>query len=825
MKLLRDKTILLFFLVLMVSYHGTGQTSASATVINDTSLYRAPQPIKLVDINFELERSRKKLVKIAYELVPNPEIDKLDTLVEHQKIFMKNELNEYTQFNPYNLSKYFLENTYRAWNGYKTKLLKWNALISGYISHAQRHIDELEHSGEVWKLTQKEAVAANAPDQLLNRIAQHIQELHDVGTNFLKYRRKLILIEDKITELITMADDVQEEVSQLQQHLRDNLFVADKPALWNLELKTTDIIPVAPRLHKAWHENAKTVKTFSRDINYFLLIFVIILTITIYILMIKRFRKLELTESDPNFKVIKRTFYDHPYSTFLFILITMFIIFFTNMPLVLIGILGILLLAFAMKFLPAIIGEKSKTIVRVVLILYILNFFEIVSWYFGDYARLYVTGESLLAMFLIFRYGVIGYIKRKKTDHPFIYFSQTFSLVLFGIFTISMISSLLGFMNLAVLTLKIGVKTSAIVVITFSAYIVLRSIILTFAGIARDGEYILTGAQWDKVEKRSVQVLNIFAVIFLLKFIFQTMEIYRPIMNWLTGFLTHDWVIGTLHITIGGILNLILILIVTFVISRLLKFIIEDKLLADSSLPKGVPAAISVTIRYFIIVLGILMALGAAGIDLGKFGLLAGALGVGIGFGLQNIVNNFISGLILVYERPVNVGDTVEVEDLMGTVNRIGIRSSNVRTYDGAEVVVPNGNLISNQLINWTLSDNQRRIEIKVGVAYSSDPNVVLELLKDVAVKHEDVLSNPEPRALFEEFGDSSLNFRLLCWVPFEKGLQVKSDIAIGIYNTLAKNNIEIPFPQIDLHVKENKKTEDTTKNNDDPESDHKNAN
>ncbi len=228
-------------------------------------------------------------------------------------------------------------------------------------------------------------------------------------------------------------------------------------------------------------------------------------------------------------------------------------------------------------------------------------------------------------------------------------------------------------------------------------------------------------------------------------------------------------------------------------------------LFGSSKLPRGVPAAISVTIRYFLVILGVMFALSAAGIDLGKFGILAGALGVGIGFGLQNIVNNFISGLILVYERPLQVGDTIEVENLLGQVNRIGIRSSNVRTYDGAEVLVPNGNLISNQLINWTLSDNKRRIEIKVGISYGSDPNIVLKILEKVAMENEDTLKDPPPRALFEDFGESSLNFRLLFWVPYDIGIGTKSDVAIGIFNKFKENNIEIPFPQVDLHVKENK--------------------
>jgi len=160
-------------------------------------------------------------------------------------------------------------------------------------------------------------------------------------------------------------------------------------------------------------------------------------------------------------------------------------------------------------------------------------------------------------------------------------------------------------------------------------------------------------------------------------------------------FLDHGWEIGTMAISVGEILSFILILVFSFGLASFIKVIVEDEFLVRTNLPKGVPAAISVTIRYFIIVLGIAMALSSAGIDLGKFGLLAGALGVGIGFGLQNIIGNFISGLILVYERPVNVGDTVEVESLMGIVNRIGVRSSNVRTFDGAEVIVPNANLIS----------------------------------------------------------------------------------------------------------------------------------
>lgn len=180
---------------------------------------------------------------------------------------------------------------------------------------------------------------------------------------------------------------------------------------------------------------------------------------------------------------------------------------------------------------------------------------------------------------------------------------------------------------------------------------------------------------------------------------------------------------------------------------------------------------------------------------------MIGAFGVGIGFGLQNIVNNFISGLILIYERPIQAGDIIEINNLMGEVKSIGIRSSKVRTYDGAEVVVPNSILVSDQLINWTLSDDKRRLDIMVGVKYGTDPLKVIEILKRVAGEHELVSKDPEPRVLFHEFADSSLNFRLLCWVLFEHGIQTKSDLSVAIDKAFKEANIEIPFPQLDLHV------------------------
>jgi len=210
-------------------------------------------------------------------------------------------------------------------------------------------------------------------------------------------------------------------------------------------------------------------------------------------------------------------------------------------------------------------------------------------------------------------------------------------------------------------------------------------------------------------------------------------------------------------------------------------------------------------VRYSIITIGVLLAVTAAGIPVDNLTVLFGAFGVGIGFGLQNIFNNIVSGFILLFERPIQIGDTIEVGQLKltGTVKSIGVRSSNVRTFDGAEVIVPNGQLISNEVVNWTLSDRRRRIEIIAGVAYGSDTYKVKKLLLKVLDQHPDVISDPEPIVLFVALGDSSLDFRMLFWTAESSNwINIRSEVMFSIYDVLNKEGITIPFPQMDLHLR-----------------------
>ncbi len=238
-------------------------------------------------------------------------------------------------------------------------------------------------------------------------------------------------------------------------------------------------------------------------------------------------------------------------------------------------------------------------------------------------------------------------------------------------------------------------------------------------------------------------------------------------------------------------------------VSRFIRFILDEDILPRMPLPRGAPAAAAKMAHYVILLAGFFLAISAAGIDLSRFAILAGALGVGVGFGLQTVVNNFVSGLILLFERPIQLGDRVQVGDLTGAVKHIGIRATIVRTREGSEVIVPNANLVSSEVINWTLSDPRRRVSVPVGVAYGTDPERVIDLLLRAAREDSDILEHPAPTALFLGFGESSLDFSLRAWTAQSHTYeQVRSELALGVNAALVEAGVKIPFPQRDLHVR-----------------------
>jgi small-conductance mechanosensitive channel len=218
----------------------------------------------------------------------------------------------------------------------------------------------------------------------------------------------------------------------------------------------------------------------------------------------------------------------------------------------------------------------------------------------------------------------------------------------------------------------------------------------------------------------------------------------------------------------------------------------------------GIVNSIDTVVGYVGVGLAALIAISYAGLDITNLAIVAGALSVGIGFGLQSIVNNFVSGLILLIERPIKVGDRIVVGDQQGLVRRISVRATEIETFDRASLIVPNSELITGRVLNWTHRDSLGAVNVKVGVGYDSDPEQVLAILKKCADDHLDVLRTPAPAAFFENFGDSALMFNLRISLPdIGKAGTVQSDLRIAILRALRAANIEIPFNQVDVNLRD----------------------
>jgi small-conductance mechanosensitive channel len=262
--------------------------------------------------------------------------------------------------------------------------------------------------------------------------------------------------------------------------------------------------------------------------------------------------------------------------------------------------------------------------------------------------------------------------------------------------------------------------------------------------------------------------------------------------------------IGDLPVTPVFLLKALVFLYALGAAARLGRRLMRDRVLCHTSLDPGQQYAWAQMTGYAIVFVGLLIGLPWVGVDLSNLVILGGAIGIGVGLGLQGVANNFISGLILLTERPIRVGDRVEVGGTSGDIVRIAGRSTWVRTNDNVVIIIPNAEFITNRVTNWTANDRQIRFAIPLGVSYGSDPDRVREVLLEVARSHADVLDEPSPEVIFTGFGDSSLAFELRVWtitrVQFPKTLA--SELYYAVFRAFREHGIEIPFPQRDLHVK-----------------------
>lgn len=285
-------------------------------------------------------------------------------------------------------------------------------------------------------------------------------------------------------------------------------------------------------------------------------------------------------------------------------------------------------------------------------------------------------------------------------------------------------------------------------------------------------------------------------------------NVWENVITFLTKvgelFTTSLFHLGKSEITLGTIIYFFVSFILLSVIAKRFRNLLVNQILVKANMEKGARNSIGLITRVMIIFIGAVFIIQSAGIDMSSLSLLAGALGVGIGFGLQNITDNFISGIIILFEKPIKVGDRIVVGDIEGDVINISVRATTILTNENVSIIVPNSEFISSRVINWSHNDRNIRFDIPVGVSYNEDPVAVRKLLMEVAAANSNVLKKPEPHVFFDEFGDSSLNFTLAIWTATytDKPRRLKTELYFSIFEKFKEKGIEIPFPQRDIHIK-----------------------
>lgn len=440
---------------------------------------------------------------------------------------------------------------------------------------------------------------------------------------------------------------------------------------------------------------------------------------------------------------------------------------------------------------------KKHFIYGIVTLLIITGVFDIISLPI-PFFRLYILFLSAFGI-----YKLNTWIKLNKTTINNNKYNWLFNITLIYLVVV-LISEILGKEVLALFMYESFLKTIVVLIFMFVFMKMIKAGIEI--GFNMLSKRLLSGSQKliSNTVKRFSLFVNVFIVLFaLLPRLSVIWGVYESIPIALDSIVNLGFNIGEVTISLGLIITAISVLYGSYILSTIIEMFIMSDALEKDKLDKGTRLSISQLIRYFLMFFGFLLAIASLGFNLTNFTIVLSALGVGIGFGLQGVVNNFVSGLILLFERPVREGDTIELQGDWSEIKKIGLRATRVMTFDQSDVIIPNSELVYNQVTNWTLSNRRRRLKIPVGVAYGSDVELVMKLLVDVAKENDNLLKSYQPIVLFRSFGDSTLNFELRVLAKDAlNSISVESNLLAEIDKIFRENNIEIAFPQLDLHVR-----------------------
>lgn len=670
----------------------------------------------------------------------------------------------------------------------------------------QLQVSRLDDSLKVWNKTVEQARETRAPDELVKLALATAGDVDKIFGSLQQLQTRVLALQGKVGRAHRAIQEALDIIKAEETNLLNNLTHRERPPLWSEAIAAVsihDLILQADHEFNSWWTSLASVVNSEIDRIVFHIFLLLVTAMTL-----QRARKGARAWSITNPSIATgMAIFERPFAiaTLLALMLTPWL--YVSTAPALADAMGLILVLPVLWLVIPLLSEPIRPALLFLAILYVIDWLRDLVDAAPLVARYIFIIEMIVAIILIIWLIRSKALQRNKTPENASPSWQSpvrmgLSVTAFLVI-ISTLAAMAGYVRLAVL-IGYGVLNSAYLALLLTALVRAGDAIIALTLHSRVAQTInVIHIRSQKLRRR---IKNLLVITSLFIWIIMTLDLFAVwdyVFMFGKGILFSELHTGAIVVSLADVLAFCVTILAAIMFARFIVLVLDEDVYPRVELGRGVSFAISAVIKYGIIVLGFLLAVGAMGIGMDRITILLGAFGVGLGFGLQTIVNNFVSGMILIFERPIQLGDSVEIGSVKGKITRIGIRSSTVRSFEGADITVPNGTLLSDALTNWTMTDRNRRIEIPVGVAYGTSPDKVIEALRSALAGQEGILEEPAAQVIFNGFGDSSLDFMLRAWVADnDEFVTIRSKIALAMNRALDEYEIEIPFPQRDLHLR-----------------------
>ncbi|MDW3209635.1 MAG: mechanosensitive ion channel [Reichenbachiella sp.] len=750
------------------------------------------EPIAIPEVSSQAELL-VRLIESEYK----PVIEKpIISQVKQQTDTLKKELDNITAITNHimqeNLPYRYVESFVKKWDRLISRASVPEVVIKGHTSRIDEIFKELRKQEVLWESTRKAyANKEEIPDELFNRIFFSVDQIKKLKNTMSDSLVQAINVQNQILDLKLEANNYAQELDQALKTQFSTLLSMRQSPIWHSDLDSATYQNTLAN-NKLWIPMAiDETKGYINLRASSLLIMLVIFSIFISMIFWMRGKLSELKEKDLAELPLGEKVLHRPIGAAVLFTLMASLPLLPNRPLYLEIGLGLFFLIPFLSVTSAIIIKKLRWSIFFLAGMFILidaSRILILSDYTNRFLMLIISAAMAYYFFWLLRN--ISHEEKKGVAKDIWYRVLFFVSPLFLVgMVFSILANTIGYIYISQLITD-GILTSTILALLLgSLYVSLKTLVLLAlnTNIAQKSKvFTLYKDQTFRTIKVS---LKFFYLITWFYYTAKTTLLWQPILEAYEEIWNWGVTVGSIGISVGGVISFGIILFASWLIANFTKILLQIEFLDRIDLPRGVSMAVGSITNYAIMFLGFFMALSSLGFDLANLGLLAGALGVGIGFGLQNIVGNFISGLILVFERPITIGDIVTVDTIEGEVIAIGIRASKIRQYDGAELIVPNSTLISNNVINWTLSDKRRRIKLVIQTSTEVDPEKVIQWMEEALTDIDGVIKHPPYKAYFESVKEQSYQFYINYWVSHEI-LRVKNEVNIRVIENLKKHKV-----------------------------------